>query len=130
MLTGAFLWANNKTASPTGETVSLYSEAYRFGSYTADCKTNRMLGVDFHDRVTAVVIGISHSAEYLWRGQLKPHGIKQRLLLTAVKGSRNPAESAILRALKGFCSSAAERMPYKRVIRVRLPAEPPQVECV
>ena len=89
-----------------------------------------MLGVDFHDRVTAVVIGISHSAEYLRRGQLKPHSIKQRLLLTAVKGSRNPAESEILRALKGFCSSAAERMPYKRVIRVRLPAEPPQVECV
>ena len=89
-----------------------------------------MLGVDFHDRVTAVIIGISHSAEYLWRGQLKPRIIKYRLLLTTVKGSYNPAESEILRAPRGFCSSAAERMPYKRVIRVRVPAEPPQVECV
>ena len=79
---------------------------------------------------TPNVIGISHSAEYLWWGQLKPHSIKQRLLLTAVKGSRNPAESEILWALKGFCSSTAERMPYKRVIRFRLPAEPPEVECV
>ena len=72
-----------------------------------------MPGVDFHYRVTALVIGISHSAEYLWWGQLKPHSIKQRLLLTVVKGSSNPAESVILWALKGFCSSAAERMPYK-----------------
>ena len=42
-----------------------------------------------------------------------------------VGGGSNPLPHPM-----GFCSSAAERMPYKRVIRVRLPAEPPQVECV
>ena len=52
---------NNKTESLTGKVVSLYSGGRRFIS-------DRMLGVDCHDRVTAVVIGISHSAEYLRRG--------------------------------------------------------------
>ena len=79
MLKGAFLWANSKTAGPTGKAVSLYSGGHRFSP--ADCKTNRMLGVDCLDRVTAAVIGISHSAEYLWRGQVKPHSIKWQLLL-------------------------------------------------
>ena len=89
-----------------------------------------MPGVDCHYRVTAVVIGISHSAEYLWWGQLKPHCIKQRLLLTAAKGSRNPAESKILWALRDICSFAADRGSYRRVnIRDRLPAEPLQVKC-
>ena len=65
MLKGAFFMGKNKTVSPTGGAVRLYSRGHRFGSDTAHCKTNRMLGVDFHDRVTAVVIGISHSADYL-----------------------------------------------------------------
>ncbi len=64
MLKGAFLWANNKTSDPTDKAVSLYSGGRRFSSGAADCQTNRMLGVDCHDRVTAVVIGISHSAGF------------------------------------------------------------------
>jgi len=67
MLKGAFLWANNKTAGPSGKAASLCSGGRRFSSYAADRKINMMLGVDCHDRVTAVVIGISHSAEYLER---------------------------------------------------------------
>jgi hypothetical protein len=68
MLKGVFLWAiKGPSAQPAKRHIFISDViSNRFGFDTAHCKTNRMLGVDFQDRVTAAGIGISHSAGDLW----------------------------------------------------------------
>ena len=64
----AHLCADGITACPTAGAGDWYSGKNRYGFNKVERTTNRTLGVDFQDRVTAEIIGISHSAEYLLQG--------------------------------------------------------------